>query len=103
VNDLDMEGYIRSLAADLDILTSLKPPKAPDFISMEDNCPLGPTSNIPYSVAKAMSTDGSIHLEVLTLEIRSFLRNRVNAHESQMIHQHVVPEHPESDAGDNKV
>jgi hypothetical protein len=31
------------------------------------------------------------------------LRNRVSAHESQMIHQHVVPEHPERDAGDNKV
>jgi ion channel-forming bestrophin family protein len=61
VNDLDMEGYIRSLAVELDILTSLPPPKAADFIATDENCPLGPTSNLPYSVVKNLSVDGMSH------------------------------------------
>jgi ion channel-forming bestrophin family protein len=59
VNDLDMEGYIRALAVELDILTAMPPPKAPDFIEMEENCPLGPTFNAPYSEVEKMSVEGS--------------------------------------------
>jgi putative membrane protein len=58
VNDLDMEGYIRSLSVELDILTSEPPPKATDFIEMEENFPLGPMSNLRYSQVKSMSIEG---------------------------------------------
>ena len=58
VNDLDMEGYIRSLAVELDILTSLPPPKTEDFIATDENFPLGSTSNLPYSAVKNMSVAG---------------------------------------------
>ena len=58
VNDLDMEGYIRSLAVELDILTSMPAPRAPDFIATDENCPLGSTSNMPYSAVQNMSVEG---------------------------------------------
>jgi ion channel-forming bestrophin family protein len=59
VNDLDMEGYIRSLAVELEILTCLPPPKAEDFIAMDENFPLGPMSTIPYSGVKNMSVEST--------------------------------------------
>lgn len=59
VNDLDMEGYIRSLAVELDILTSLPPPKEEEFITTEENFPLGSTSKLSYSAVKSMSVDGN--------------------------------------------
>ena len=58
VNDLNMEGYIQSLSVELAILTSEPPPKAEDFIEMDENFPLGPTSNLSYSEVKNMSIDG---------------------------------------------
>jgi ion channel-forming bestrophin family protein len=61
VNDLDMEGYIRSLAVELDILTSMPPPQSKDFIEIDENCPLGPTSNIPFAGVMDMSVDGMTH------------------------------------------
>jgi len=58
VNDLDMEGYIRSLAVELDVLTSSPPPKAEDFIASEENFPLGSTSKLSYSAVKNMPVEG---------------------------------------------
>ena len=58
VNDLDIQGYINSLAAELDILTSLPPPKEDDFMKIEENCPLGSTCPKPYNVVKEMSVAG---------------------------------------------
>ena len=64
VNDLDMDGYIRSLTVEIDILTSLPPPKQEDFISVEENCPLGGTSNISYSGVQNMSVEGILDFRV---------------------------------------
>jgi len=58
VNDLDMDDYIRNLTTDLDIMTSMAPPKTEDFIKTDMNTPFGPTFNVPYSVAKGLSVDG---------------------------------------------
>jgi len=58
VNDLDMEAYIRSLSVELDILISQPPPKAQDFIEVDENFPLGPESNLRYSEVKGMSIEG---------------------------------------------
>jgi len=66
VNDLDMDDYIQSLTTDLEIMTSIPPPKKDDFISIDTNYPLGPTFNVPYSVVKGMPME----------EIRSYLRKR---------------------------
>ena len=86
VNDLDMEGYIRSLAIELDILTSLSPPKANDFIATDDNFPLGPTTKIPHSEAQEMSIDGfPVYLAMLTIEIRKILKTRGVGHAAQMM------------------
>jgi hypothetical protein len=77
VNDLDMDEYIRSLTTDLEIMTSIPPPKKDDFLSVDTNNPLGPTFNVPYSVVKGMPMEGSSTLWVrLTVEIRSYLRKR---------------------------
>jgi hypothetical protein len=77
VNDLDMDDYIRSLTTDLEIMTSIPPPKKDDFISTDTNFPLGPTFKVPYSVVKGMPTEGSSTLWVrLMVEIRSYLRKR---------------------------
>ena len=94
VNDLDMEGYIRSLAVELDILTSMPPPRSEDFIEIDENCPLGPTSNIPFAGVMDMSVDGFISILVLwlTVEIRGFLRDRIHTHKSQMIDQNIIPQ-----------
>ena len=54
-----MKGYIRSLTVELDILTSMPPPQSADFIAMEENCPLGPTTDIPYSIARDMPVAGN--------------------------------------------
>lgn len=67
VNDLDMEGYIRSLAVELDILTSLPPPKAEDFITTDENFPLGSTSKLAYSAVKNMPVGGMSPLQGLLL------------------------------------
>jgi len=73
-----MEGYIYSLSVELDVLTSEPPPKAEDFIEMEQNFPLGPTSNLTYSKVKNMSIEGFPAVRnFLTSEIRSGLRSRV--------------------------
>lgn len=61
VNDLDIQGYVNSLAAELDILTSLSPPKVEDFMKIEENCPLGPTCSKPYNVVKEMSVTGELY------------------------------------------
>jgi hypothetical protein len=94
VNDLDMEGYIRSLSVELDILTSMPPPQPEDYIETEENCPLGPTTNIPYSMARSMSMDGfySQYLCVLIVEIRGILRNRVCSHSRHMMNTNAKPE-----------
>lgn len=60
VNDLDMDDYIHTLMTDLDIMTSIPPPKAEDFISTDTNIPFGPTLNVPYSVAQSMSVEGTM-------------------------------------------
>jgi len=82
-----MEGYINSLSVELDILTSEPPPKAEDFIEMEENFPLGPTSNLTYSEVRNMSIAGfPIVCNVLTLEIREGLRSRVGLHIQRPTH-----------------
>ena len=83
VNDLDMEGYINSLSVELDILTSEPPPTAEDFIEMEENFPLGPTSSLTYSDVRNMSIEGCAVCNVLTLEIREGLRSRLGLHIQQ--------------------
>ena len=83
VNDLDMEGYINSLSVELDILTSEPPPTAEDFIEMEENFPLGPTSSLTYSDVRNMSIEGCAVCNILTLEIREGLRSRLGLHIQQ--------------------
>ena len=58
VNDLDMDDYVKNLATDLDVMTSMAPPQAHDFLTTDNNSPLGPTFDVPYSVAKGMSVEG---------------------------------------------
>ena len=60
ITDIDMDGFIRQLKAELHILTSKPPPKSEDFISMDENFPLGDKSNLPYSAVKEMSVEGMI-------------------------------------------
>lgn len=59
VTDIDMDLFIRQLKVELNILTSKPPPKAGDFIEMDENYPLGPKSTLPYSAVKEMSVEGS--------------------------------------------
>ena len=58
VTDIDMDGFIRQLKAELNILTSRPPPKSEDFIATDENFPLGPKSTLPYSAVKEMSVEG---------------------------------------------
>jgi ion channel-forming bestrophin family protein len=58
VTDIDMDGYIRQLKAELNILTSKPPPKLDDFIATDENFPLGPHSTLPYSALTKMSVEG---------------------------------------------
>ena len=102
LNDLNMEEYIGSLAAELDILTSLPPPKKHDFILLDENCPLGPTCAMPYSVVNEMSVAGELSSEVLLIrEIREFLRSRVSTYRERKVQQsnEVVADQK---AGENK-
>ena len=93
VNDLDMEGYIRSLTVELDILTSMPPPQSEDFIATEENCPLGPMTDIPYSIARNMSIEGIFTLRwCLIVEIRGILKHRVSRHTTQMMNTNAEAE-----------
>ena len=58
ITDIDMDGFIRQLTTELDILTSNPPPKSEDFLATDENCPLGPKSTLPYSAVKEMSVQG---------------------------------------------
>jgi Bestrophin, RFP-TM, chloride channel len=58
VTDIDMDGFIRQLRVELNILTSKPPPKSEDFIATDENFPLGPRSTLPYSAVKEMSVEG---------------------------------------------
>lgn len=78
------------MAVELDIMTSMPPPKAPDFIATDENCPLGPTSKLPYSVVKEMSIESTSRDFIkLTLAIRGYLKERVARHKSQMVDQNI--------------
>lgn len=59
-NDLDLDGFVRDLKAELEILTASPPPRQEDYIKIEENWPLGPKSHMPYSAVKSMSVDGLI-------------------------------------------
>jgi ion channel-forming bestrophin family protein len=58
VTDIDMDGFIRHLKVEINILTSKPSPKADDFIATDANFPLGPESTLSYSVVKEMSVKG---------------------------------------------
>ena len=58
VTDIDMDGFIRQLKVELNILTSKPPPKLEDFIATDENFPLGPHSTLPYSAVTKMSVEG---------------------------------------------
>jgi putative membrane protein len=88
VNDLDMEGYIRSLTVELDILTSMPPPQSEDFIATEENCPLGPMTDIPYSTARNMSMEG-----IFTLLWRTNSRNSRDSETSRFSSYDTNDEH----------
>jgi hypothetical protein len=60
VTDIDMDGFIDQLKVELNILTSIPPPKAEDFIANDENYPLGPASMLPYSAVKKMSLEGTM-------------------------------------------
>ena len=62
VNDLDLDSFVRDLKVELEILTASPPPKAEEYIKIEDNWPLGPKSRMAYSVVKNLSVDGFIML-----------------------------------------
>ena len=58
ITDIDMDGFIRQLKVELNILTSQPPPKSGDFIATDENFPLGPKSTLPYSGVMEMSVEG---------------------------------------------
>jgi len=58
ITDIDMDGFIRQLKVEIDILTSKPAPKLQDFVALEENFPLGPPSILPYSAVKEMSVNG---------------------------------------------
>jgi hypothetical protein len=58
ITDIDMDGFIRQLKVELNILTSNPPAKPEDFIATDENFPLGPKSTLPYSAVKQMSVEG---------------------------------------------
>jgi ion channel-forming bestrophin family protein len=60
ITDIDMDLYIRQLKVEVNIITSKPSPTEADFVTIEDNMPLGPKSKKPYSAVKAMTTDGNI-------------------------------------------
>ena len=57
---LNMEGYIRSLAIELDVLTSSPPPRFEEFIETDRNYPLRHAHGTNYSFAREMSLHGIV-------------------------------------------
>jgi hypothetical protein len=77
ITDIDMDLYIRQLKVEINIITSKPSPKLEDFVTTEDNIPLGPKSKMTYPAVKAMSIDGIIPLILcLTIEIRGYLKRK---------------------------
>jgi ion channel-forming bestrophin family protein len=57
---LNMEGYIRSLAVELDVLTSSPPPQLEEFIETDRNYPLRHAPGTSYSLALEMPLHGNV-------------------------------------------
>jgi len=57
---LNMEGYISSLALELDVLTSSPPPRLEEFIETNRNFPLRHAPGASYSFAREMSLRGNV-------------------------------------------
>jgi hypothetical protein len=57
---LNMEGYIRSLAVELDILTSSPPPRLEEFIKTDRNYPLRHSPGANYFFVREMSLHGNV-------------------------------------------
>jgi ion channel-forming bestrophin family protein len=66
VNDLPLSTYCRDLAADIDVLTSMPPPKPADFVKNSRNKVLYPLSMSEYAVWEDRSVE----------EIRDALRQK---------------------------
>jgi hypothetical protein len=77
ITDIDMDGFIRQLTVELDILTSNPPPKSGDFLTTDDNCPLGPKSTLPYSAVKNMSVQG-----MMIFELANYRNSRLSQKQS---------------------
>jgi hypothetical protein len=60
VGHLKMEGYISSLALELDVLTSSPPPQLEEFVETNRNCPLRHAPGASYSFARDMSLNGKV-------------------------------------------
>lgn len=77
ITDIDMDLYIRQLKIEVNIITSKPSPKLDEFVTTEENIPLGPKSKMAYSTVKAMSIEGVFPLLFcLTTEIRGYLRRK---------------------------
>lgn len=63
ITDIDMDAFLRQLKVEINILTSSPSPKADNFITTEENFPLGPKSTLSYGAAKQLSVEGMAILE----------------------------------------
>lgn len=82
VNDLDLEGFCRQCASEIDIISSIRKPKTSDWIRKDENKVLFPISASGYNAWETRSEE-RIHLELKSklktgFEIRKTLKTDAN-------------------------